>query len=208
MESITEERDAVQKSIQEFETELKGIEKQVVQVSQHEQEIKDRLEAEKTRLIGLDEELGALEKTLTVKSKFLAENSRKIQTMTHEVEKIAEEVNGLQARRDRLLSEFDWISAECANFGKAGTDYNYHAVTDIAVLREELKRLEQRWQGMKNTVNPKVMNMIDNMEKKESDLEKMIETIKRDKCKIEETIVQLDDYKKKALEKTWTKVSQ
>jgi structural maintenance of chromosome 2 len=61
---------------------------------------------------------------------------------------------------------------------------------------------------MKNSVNPKVMNMIENVEKKEESLKTMIHTIEKDKEKIEETIVSLNDYKRKALVKTWEKVSE
>lgn len=51
------------------------------------------------------------------------------------------------------------------------------------------------------------MNMIDSVEKKEVALKNMIKTVVRDKRKIEETIVTLDDYKKKALQETWQKVN-
>jgi hypothetical protein len=60
---------------------------------------------------------------------------------------------------------------------------------------------------MKKKINPKVMNMIDSVEKKEVALKNMMKTVIRDKKKIEETIVTLDEYKKKALHETWTKVN-
>jgi hypothetical protein len=50
--------------------------------------------------------------------------------------------------------------------------------------------------------------MIDSVEKKEVTLKQMIKTVIRDKRKIEETIVSLDDYKKKALRETWEKVNR
>ncbi|KJR82224.1 uncharacterized protein SPSK_03658 [Sporothrix schenckii 1099-18] len=49
--------------------------------------------------------------------------------------------------------------------------------------------------------------MIDSVEKKEVGLKHMMKTVIRDKRKIEETIISLDDYKKKALHKTWSKVN-
>lgn len=60
---------------------------------------------------------------------------------------------------------------------------------------------------MKNKVNPKVMAMIDNVEKKEASLKKNMRTVIGDKKKIEETIITIDNYKKEALHKTWTKVN-
>jgi structural maintenance of chromosome 2 len=91
-------------------------------------------------------------------------------------------------------------------FGKAGTAYAYQNV-DIEQCRGELNRLKERIKTMKNNVNSKVMNMIENVEKKEASLKTMINTIEKDKRKIEETISTLDEYKREALVKTWEKVS-
>jgi len=45
------------------------------------------------------------------------------------------------------------------------------------------------------------------VEKKEASLKQMLTTVKKDKKKIEDTIVSLDNYKKDALQKTWEKVN-
>ena len=45
------------------------------------------------------------------------------------------------------------------------------------------------------------------MEKKETTLKKMLATVMKDKEKIEETIEELDRYKRDALQKTWEKVN-
>lgn len=45
------------------------------------------------------------------------------------------------------------------------------------------------------------------MEKKEIALKKMLSTVLKDKEKIEETIEELDRYKRDALQKTWEKVN-
>jgi structural maintenance of chromosome 2 len=52
------------------------------------------------------------------------------------------------------------------------------------------------------------MAMIDSVEKKEANLKKNMSTVIKDKSKIEETIVKLDEYKKEALHKTWTIVNR
>lgn len=44
------------------------------------------------------------------------------------------------------------------------------------------------------------------VEKKESEIKKMMATVLKDKQKIEETIAELDRYKRDALQKTWEKV--
>lgn len=49
--------------------------------------------------------------------------------------------------------------------------------------------------------------MIASVEKKEASLKKMLGTVLKDKEKIEQTIEELDRYKRDALEKTWSKVN-
>jgi structural maintenance of chromosome 2 len=77
----------------------------------------------------------------------------------------------------------------------------------MAECKATLKNLSERFQGMKNKINPKVMSMIDSVEKKEVSLKNMMRTVIKDKKKIEETIENLDKYKKEALQKTWEKVN-
>uniref|UniRef100_UPI0011329F56 Structural maintenance of chromosomes protein,Structural maintenance of chromosomes protein n=1 Tax=Thermochaetoides thermophila TaxID=209285 RepID=UPI0011329F56 len=61
--------------------------------------------------------------------------------------------------------------------------------------------------SLRKKINPKVMNMIDSVEKKEMSLKHMMKTVLKDKHKIEETIATLDEYKRKALQETWEKVN-
>lgn len=49
---------------------------------------------------------------------------------------------------------------------------------------------------------------INSVEKRERELTKNLETVNKDKEKIEETIAELDRYKRDALEKTWEKVNK
>ncbi len=48
----------------------------------------------------------------------------------------------------------------------------------------------------------------DRLEKKESTLKQMFSTVKKDKKKIEDTIVSLEEYKRVALVKTWNQVNK
>ena len=46
------------------------------------------------------------------------------------------------------------------------------------------------------------------VEKREDDLKRMLATVMKDKEKIEDTIEELDRYKRDALQKTWEKVNR
>jgi len=71
-----------------------------------------------------------------------------------------------------------------------------------------VKELEENQRGMKRKINPKVMNMIDKVEKKEADLKKNIAIVEKDKVKIDETIESIDRHKRDALQTTWAKVNK
>jgi structural maintenance of chromosome 2 len=52
------------------------------------------------------------------------------------------------------------------------------------------------------------VNLFLSVEKKEAGLKQMLITVQKDKQKIEDTIVTLDNYKKEALQATWEKVNK
>lgn len=105
-----------------------------------------------------------------------------------------------------MENEYEWIAEERDNFGRPNTPYDFKN-QNIAECKASLRNVTERFQGMKKKINPKVMNMIDSVEKKEASLKNMMKTVIRDKRKIEETIISLDEYKKEALQKTWSKVT-
>lgn len=204
--SAKEQYEETQATIEELQSSLAEIEEQYKSIKEEESVAVASLEDEKSNLLGLDEELAQLDKTLTTKSKFSAENKLKAQKIRHQVEKMSGEVKGLEQALAKLEQEYEWIESEKDYFGKPNTPYYFQGV-DIGACREEHARLVHRMQGIKKTVNTKVMNMIENVEKKEMALKNMIRTIEKDKRKIEETIVSLDDYKRKALVETHEKVT-
>jgi structural maintenance of chromosome 2 len=55
--------------------------------------------------------------------------------------------------------------------------------------------------------NTRWLTLVPSVEKKEVALTKMLSTVLKDKEKIEETIDELDRYKRDALQKTWEKVN-
>lgn len=208
LQSAQEESAMLQKSIAELQAELSELEEKYMQIDEKEKKAMSKYEEEKSRFLGLDQELNSLEKTLNTKQKFLSENKLQLQKATHELGKLEHDIKSLQNKFNKLVETYEWVSTEAQFFGQEGSPYNFYEVSNMSLLREELAKLNQRSHGMKKSLNEKVMNTLERMENKEETLHKMITTIEKDKRKIEETIVQLDDYKRKALEKTWVQVSE
>ncbi|KZF25385.1 putative nuclear condensin complex subunit Smc2 [Xylona heveae TC161] len=198
-----EEVDATLNAQQE---ETKGLLQQQAQVKDAHDIAQARLDDERTKLSGFDEELRSLEDASRTKASRITEEGLEMQKLGHQIEKFQKEQQAASQLVAQMESEHEWIPDEKDSFGRSGTPYDFHS-QNIAECKSSLRNLTERFQGMKKKINPKVMNMIDSVEKKEIALKNMMKTVIRDKRKIEETISSLDEYKKKALHKTWTKVN-
>jgi structural maintenance of chromosome 2 len=129
-----------------------------------------------------------------------------MQKLGHQIEKLHKDQQNAAQMVANMEKEHEWIADEKEQFGRTNTPYDFKG-QNIAECKSSHRNLTERFQGMKKKINPKVMNMIESVEKKEVALKNMMKTVIRDKRKIEETIVSLDEYKKEALQKTWSKVN-
>lgn len=206
---LTASRDQVQEigfNIKTQEKDIQDLEKQQTTLKDTHDSMQADLDDERAKLNQFDDELRSLDEATRSKNARIAEESLEMQKLGHQVEKFDKEQQMAAESVSRLEAEHEWIQDEYDNFGKSGTPYDFHG-QNIAQCKSTLRNLTERSQGMKKKINPKVMNMIDSVEKKEVSLKHMIKTVIRDKRKIEETIISLDDYKKKALQETWQKVN-
>ncbi|KAL8895345.1 MAG: hypothetical protein Q9207_008208, partial [Kuettlingeria erythrocarpa] len=204
---------AAQDQLTEIDSTLKVQDAEVDELKREQTQAKDahdmaqaRLDDERAKLTGFDDELKALEDASRSKASRITEESLEMQKLAHQVEKSQKEQQAAAQSLKHMESEHDWIGDERESFGRTNTPYDFQG-QNIGECKSSLRNLTERFQGMKKKINPKVMNMIDSVEKKEAALKHMMKTVVRDKRKIEETISSLDEYKKEALRKTWTKVN-
>jgi structural maintenance of chromosome 2 len=165
-----------------------------------------QLEEEQAKLTSFDNELRDVEDTIRMKSSQITEEGLEMQKLGHQLEKLHKDQQAAAQTVSNMEKEHEWISEEKENFGRTNTPYDFKG-QNIVECRATLRNVTERFQGMRKKINPKVMNMIDSVEKKEAALKNMMKTVIRDKKKIEETIINLNEYKKEALHKTWTKVN-
>ncbi|KAK5998509.1 Structural maintenance of chromosomes protein 2 [Cladobotryum mycophilum] len=213
LEQVGSDLSAAREQLQEAEVGNKGqqqdiedLVKQQVKLKETHDAVQAELDGERAKLHLFDDELRALEDAVRKKNALMAEEGLEMQKLGHQVERFHKEQQAAADNVSRLEADYDWIHDEKDNFGRSGTPYDFQR-QNIAECKSTLRNLTERFQGMKKKINPKVMNMIDSVEKKEVSLKHMIKTVIRDKRKIEETIVSLDEYKKKALQETWQKVN-
>ncbi|OAA81520.1 nuclear condensin complex subunit Smc2 [Akanthomyces lecanii RCEF 1005] len=206
---LTASRDQLQElgfNIKTQENDMQDVTKQQDELRKTHDSLQADLDDERAKLSQFDDELRALDEATRSKNARIAEEGLEMQKLGHQVEKFNKEQQTAVENVSRLEADHDWIHDEQDKFGRSGTPYDFKG-QNIAECKSTLRNLTERSQGMKKKINPKVMNMIDSVEKKEVSLKNMIKTVIRDKRKIEETIFSLDDYKKKALQETWEKVN-
>lgn len=204
---------AARDQLQEVELAIKAQQQDIEDLTAKQAKLKEthdslqaELDDERAKLHGFDDELKALEEAIRSKNARIADEGLEMQKLGHQIEKFHKEQQTAVQTVAQMEKEHEWIADEKDKFGRSGSPYDFKG-QNIAECKSTLRNLTERFQGMKKKINPKVMNMIDSVEKKEVALKQMMRTVVRDKRKIEETIVSLDDYKKKALEETWRKVN-
>ncbi|RDW92123.1 hypothetical protein BP5796_01517 [Coleophoma crateriformis] len=212
-EQVGGDLSAAQEQLQEVEQTLEHHEEEIQALVSEQDQLKDthdfaqaHLDDERAKLTGFDDELRSLDEASRSKAARITEEGLEMQKLGHQIEKFDKDQQAAIQLVAHMEKEHEWIADEKDNFGRTGTPYDFKG-QNIAECKASLKNLTERFQGMKKKINPKVMNMIDSVEKKEVALKNMMKTVIRDKKKIEETIVSLDEYKKEALQKTWTKVN-
>ncbi|WWD19905.1 hypothetical protein CI109_104374 [Kwoniella shandongensis] len=165
-----------------------------------------KLKAERAVLVAFDNELTDLEHDLKAKKQEIVDAELALKQLDHDVGLVAKEKTASEGHKENLEKQFPWILEEHQFFGKPSTPYDFNGV-NLHQARDQCRELEAQQKGMGRKINTKVMNMIDNVEKKEQALKKMMATVLKDKSMIEDTIVELDRYKRDALAKTWEKVN-
>jgi structural maintenance of chromosome 2 len=205
---------AAQEQLEEADTTLKQQQEELDELLAEQTRVRDahdiaqaHLSDEQAKLTGFDEELRSLEDAIRSKNTSITEGGLEQQKLGHEIERFNKEQDGAASHVKALEKEYEFIANDAELFGRAGSVYDFKSV-NMVDCKTKRKALEERFQQKKNKINPKVMAMIDSVEKKEANLKKNMSTVIKDKSKIEETIVKLDEYKKEALHKTWTIVNR
>ncbi|CCF59325.1 hypothetical protein KAFR_0G02930 [Kazachstania africana CBS 2517] len=186
------------------------LEEEKVSVDSHLQElntslieVQTRVKEERARLLGIDEELKELESLVKSKQDTKSQHEIDLKKITNETNSFRQNSTNLQANIEKLIDEHEWLQdMEVVK----GIVNQYHGI-NLQEYTERQKQLHEKFSEMKRKVNPNIMSMIENVEKKETALKTMIRTIEKDKMKIQETIGKLNEYKRETLIKTWEKVT-
>ncbi|KAF8907016.1 condensin complex subunit SMC2 [Gymnopilus junonius] len=206
---ISGEKEQLEEAKEGIETLKKDLEKLHKQLAASEDEhskAEEKLSEEMATLSRFDTELKELERVIKEKKAVIQQADLNVTELQHSIEVLETEKTKAMNVVARLEQQHEWIAHEKDQFNKPGTQYDFSSV-DVEGLRKKAQELESSQEGLKKKVNPKVMNMIESVEKREAELIKNMAIVEKDKEKIEDTIDELDRYKREALQKTWEKVS-
>ncbi|GAW04476.1 condensin complex subunit SMC2 [Lentinula edodes] len=189
----------LKKDLDKIQSQLKDSENDLARIN-------SSLEEERATLTRFDKELKTLDKFVKDKKKSIMALGEKASEYESSVEDLMKRRKEYIERGKGLEQEHTWISEEKHMFGRAKTIYHFSTMNGVE-MRQRVDELVKSQKAKKKKINSKVINMIDDVEKREKELKKNLETVNKDKQKIEVTIDQLDQYKRDALQKTWNKVT-
>lgn len=203
-EAAKAQQKEAEKVVTELEDEVRSMENESQKLEIQRQEAAARLEEERSTIQGISAEINELEQVLATKKASQTEKKLASQRLAQELSKMEEGSDKAKKRIEHLKGEFSWVTDEKVVESIIQQNPNIN----VSECQARITFLEGKFKEMRRKVNANIMSMIDNVEKKESALKKMIRTLGKDKAKIEETIEVLDEYKRETLVKTWQKVSE
>lgn len=193
----------VNSSIEELVNQIADLESQLAAEQKRYEDISIMVDEEKSNQLGIDEEIAELTTSIKERTRKINDIKLKQQKAQHELEKFDSNKSKIEHHLKILVEEHSWLEDE--NIVRATLEEQLDI--NIDELSERIERLNERLNSMKRKVKPNVMNTIDNVEKKEAHLKQMVRTIEKDKTKIQNTIVTLNEHKRETLIKTYEMVS-
>ncbi|PWN21106.1 RecF/RecN/SMC protein [Microstroma glucosiphilum] len=206
IEEATDSLEELRRGTQTAQEDVLRAQKDIDSMQTESDQTDAALKKERAALSAFDEGRHALETARKSKKQEIADTELELKELRHDLEKAEHEVTLVEKTIKAIEGRYEWILQEQRLFGHSGTAYDFRK-HNMSEVRRMCKKLEEQHSGLKKKVNTKVMNMIDSVEKKESELKSMLSTVLGDKSKIEETIGELDRYKRDALQTTWNKVN-
>lgn len=189
------------KSIESLKSENTELEEKIRSIEDNLATIQAKLNEEKKRLMDIDDELTELETLMKKKQEKKKSSELELQKLIHDLNKYKSNTDNIEKKIEELRQKHEFLE----DFDLVTSIVKQNEGINLETYRERSKQLNDKFQELRKKVNPNIMNMIENVEKKEAALKTMIKTIEKDKMKIQETISKLNEYKRETLIKTWEK---
>ncbi|EAU83424.2 nuclear condensin complex protein [Coprinopsis cinerea okayama7 len=205
-EAKQKELEEAKEGVTAIKEEFAALQTEIKETTDEYQVADAKLKDEMATLDRFNNEIKALEATIKDKKASADQLDLELTKMKHELEKLAAEKQTSENHIANLEKQNEWIAEDKHLFGKPDSRYDFDK-ENIETLQQRRKELQDQQNGMKKKINHKVVNTLAGVESREKDILAKLDTVMKDKGKIEETIAELDRYKRDALQKTWDKVN-
>jgi structural maintenance of chromosome 2 len=229
-QSKEQECQRLQAQIQEQESDLSDLAKQLQELeSQLNNKLKKEIEQLEKDVVTRKEEydsnnneLQQINGEISQRDKELSRLNKKKEEIEQTVSSVMAQLRNAQTRKnkfegseketmgviDTLLGHNSWIKSEENLFGKQNSEYNFSNTKPLSELQSELAQLRAEHQKTSQTINKKVMSLIESSEKQYNQLMDKRKIIDQNRQKIQQTMDDLDQKKRVQLIQTWKKVNE
>lgn len=194
-------------SASDLDNVVEGLEREIAVIETKIRSQEVELNRMRTAVSALAEQLGMTQRELKDRKTLAHKVSLELQQVERDSQKIAQLFEKKQAFIANLEGKHDWIEAQKGLFGNPSSAFSF-VKFEASKARLRLDELQSSLRELGRSVNDRVMEMSDRLEKKEAQLKQNVKTIRKDKVKIEKTIAKLDAIKREALYKTWQNVNR
>ncbi|KAI9206146.1 RecF/RecN/SMC [Polychytrium aggregatum] len=167
----------------------------------------EELETAKAKIAAADANGKKLQKEKKLIMDSTEEKRRELQRIKQEISRFNTEKKESSLTIQNLEREHAWIQDQRSLFGQPGSVFDFTRY-NVAECKKRARQLEEGQQSLSRTLDPSAAESFTRVEKQELALKQRLATVKRDKRKIDETILSLETYKTEALQKTWEKVNR
>ena len=204
---VREQVDQAEQQVKKLSEEVKGLTETLEKLQAEHDRLCARLEDKRSRLRECDEEISQIEREISTveahKTNLIVEKKK----LVNKVDALRKGAHAAEDNCRSLEREYPWIETERAQFGQAGSDYDWQA-TDPSEMFAEYERARGTIDNLSKRVNKKVMQMFEKAEHEYTELKRKKDVVEADKAKIRATMDDLDEKKREALEITWKKVDK
>ncbi|KAM9818448.1 structural maintenance of chromosomes protein 2 isoform 1-T1 [Syngnathus typhle] len=223
-----QESDAVALELEELQREQTGYEQQIQAVDEATKAIKEQIDSMACTVAQNKEAVRKAQEELSKKKDAIMAQFKEIKEKTTEADKLREQNNEAQlnvkelehninkhlkdsqdaaAAVARMLEEHNWIQSERQYFGRPDFGFDFKT-NNPREAGQRLKKLQETTSKLERNVNKRAMNMLSEAEERYNDLMKKKRIVEKDKAMILQTIEELDQKKKVALNVAWQKVNK
>uniref|UniRef100_A0AAZ3PI16 SMC hinge domain-containing protein n=1 Tax=Oncorhynchus tshawytscha TaxID=74940 RepID=A0AAZ3PI16_ONCTS len=199
--------------LEELKREQTGYEQQILAVDEAMKTIQEQIDNMSTTVAENKESVRKAQEELTRQKEVIVAQDKEIKGKSTEANHMRERTNESQLKIKELehnISKHRKDSQEAAakvEHEWINTGYDFK-VNNPKEAGQRLRKLEESKSRLERSVNKRAMNMLSQAEERYNDLMKKKRIVENDKSKILQTIEELDQKKKEALNIAWQKVNK